>query len=156
MVRERRKRLWAMAEGRVLDLTGRAQPGDCRRADAVSGPDAPDDRGGYDTVVSVMCLSGADDPAVMIDQLRDVLAPGGILLFLEPVREPGIGRFGQRLVSPALQRAAGWRVDRDIPALLRSAGWTIPDLERIDMPRYLWPLHGFVEGRAGPRPEADA
>lgn len=137
----------------MLDLTGTAAISDFRRADeVVCGLDAAAERpGSFDTVVAVLWLAGAADPADALAQVSRLLAPEGELLFLEPVREPGIGRHGQGLVSPVLQRTAGWRVDRDIPALLRTAGWAIADLERIAMPRYLWPLHGLVEGRAHPR-----
>jgi len=150
LVRERRRRLCAGAEGRVLDPTGRAPLTDFRRADdVVSGPDAADRaEGRFDAVVSVMWLSGVADVTAALAGVDRSLGPEGELLFLEPVRDPGLGRIGQGLVSPALQRAAGWRVDRDIPDLLRTAGWAISDLERIPMPAYLWPLHGLVEGRA--------
>lgn len=152
MVRERRKRLCGSAEGRVLDLTGSRMSSFRRASEVVAGLDAAGGRpGSFDTVVSVLTLSGLSDHAGVLERIAEALAPGGRLVFLEPVREPGIGRLGQTVVSPVLQRAAGWRVDRDIPALLRDAGWAITDLERIDMPRYLWPLHGFVEGRARPR-----
>lgn len=139
----------------MLDLTGSARVADFRRADdLVQDAMAADARpGSFDTVVSVLWLSSADDVPSALDRIGTWLAPGGELVFLEPVREPGVGRHGQRLVSPVLQRTAGWRVDRDIPALLRGADWAITDLERIAMPRYLWPLHGLVEGRAHPRTE---
>jgi SAM-dependent methyltransferase len=134
----------------VLDLTGAARATDFRRADeVVCGLEAADDRpGSFDTAVSVLWLSGTADTAEALARVSRSLAPKGELVFLEPVREPGIGRHGQGLVSPVLQRTTGWRVDRDIPALLRDAGWSITDLERIPVPRYLWPLHGLVEGRA--------
>lgn len=139
----------------MLDLTGSARVADFRRADElVQDPVAADDRpGSFDTVVSVLWLSSVGDVPSALRQVSTWLAPGGNLVFLEPVREPGIGRHGQSLVSPVLQRTAGWRVDRDIPALLRDSDWAITDLERIAMPRYLWPLHGLVEGRAHPRNE---
>jgi hypothetical protein len=150
MVRERRRRLCGSAEGRVLEPTGRSRPIDFRRADeVVVGLDAAGRRpGSLDTVVSVLWLAAVDRVEDTLDLVAELLDTGGELVFLEPVREPGIGRVGQRLVSPALRRAAGWRVDRDIPALLRASGWAINDLERIPMPRFLWPLHGLVEGRA--------
>jgi SAM-dependent methyltransferase len=153
MVRERRRRLCGAAEGRVLDLTGAARAADFRRADeVVCGLEAAATRPeSFDTAVAVLWLSGAADTAEALAQVSRALAPGGELVFLEPVRQPGIGRLGQGLVSPVLQRTAGWRVDRDIPALLRDEGWAITDLERIPVPRYLWPLHGLVEGRAHPR-----
>lgn len=153
MVRERRRRLCGAADGRVLDLTDAARLTDFRRADeVVAGLDAAEGRpGSFDTAVAVLWLSGANDPADALARVARSLAPGGEMVFLEPVRDPGIGRYGQQMVSPALQRTAGWRVDRDIPALLRAEGWAITDLERIPMPRYLWPLHGLVEGRAHPR-----
>lgn len=143
----------AGVEGRVLDLTGTARATDFQRADeVVRGLDAASDSpGSFDVAVSVLWLSGVADTTGVLAELAVALKPEGELLFLDAVREPGIGRHGQGLVSPLLQRTAGWRVDRDIPALLRDAGWTITDLERIPMARYLWPLHGMVEGLAHAR-----
>jgi SAM-dependent methyltransferase len=150
--------LCGAADGRVLDLTDAARANDFRQADeVVRGIEGADDRpGSFDTVVAVLWLSGATDPVEALARVAGSLAPGGEVLFLEPMRDPGIGRYGQEVVSPVLQRTAGWRVDRDIPALLRAEGWSITDLERIPMPRYLWPLHGLVEGRAHPRTATSA
>lgn len=139
----------------MLDLAGSGPADDLGRADEVLvGLEAARDRpGSVDVALSVLWLSGVPEPRRALEEIARALAPGGRLVFLEPVREPGIGRHGQAMVSPALQRTAGWRVDRDIPALLRREGWAMTDLERIPMPRYLWPLHGLVEGRARPPAE---
>lgn len=155
MVRERRRRLCRSARGRVLDLAGSGRPDDFERADEVLvGLEAVAHRpASVDVALSVLWLSGVEGPLRALEEVARALAPGGRLVFLEPVRAPGFGRHGQAVVSPALQRATGWRVDRDIPALLRQAGWALSDLERIPMPRYLWPLHGLVEGRARPPAE---
>lgn len=134
----------------MLDLSGVA-PAHVfgRAAEVVHGLQAVRDRpGSIDTAVSTLWLSGVADLDGALADVAAALAPGGELVFLDIVGETGIGRVGQRLVSPLLQRTAGWRVDRNLPALIRAAGWNITDLERIPMPRYVWPVHGLVEGRA--------
>ncbi|MEL7207639.1 MAG: hypothetical protein AAGK32_05330, partial [Actinomycetota bacterium] len=102
VINERRKRILRTVEGRVLDPSARARPGDLRRADeVVSGLAAAGDRPGtFDVVVSVLWLSGAVDPTAALDAAADALDEGGELVFLELVPETGVGRHGQRLVSP--------------------------------------------------------
>jgi SAM-dependent methyltransferase len=135
LVRQRRPRLLAAARGDVLELGN-----------------GTDGEGPYDTVVSVLHLSSVDDPEAELARVREVLAPGGSLLFLELDRDPGLPGRGQQAVAPLTNAVTGWRPDRDILGLLRRSGFAGADLIRLDLPRYRWPLRTVVEGRAVVRP----
>jgi SAM-dependent methyltransferase len=150
-VRPRRDALASRARGRVLDLGGSGEHASIAWPDAVDEVVTdPDSTGRFDTVLSIFQLASAADLAAKIAQVRDQLAPDGRLLFLEPVRRPGlIGRL-QHIASPTLRRAGGWRVDRDIPDALRD-GFTVLDLERFTMPTLLWYLRAAVQGAARPK-----
>ena len=141
-----------LAEGRVLDVGGsEAHRRLYRRADdVVIAADGwvPTDDGSFDTVVTVMHLAASTDPGRVLDDARRVLAPGGLLRYLEPSQETGWRRRAQHAVAPAVRVLAGWRPDRDPVALIRHHGWVLDDIERIPVPRYAWPLTGLVEGTA--------
>jgi SAM-dependent methyltransferase len=133
---ERRRRMLAEAPGRSLDLS------DERRSALAQHPD-----GQYDSIVSVLQLSMAPDPALLCATLRELLAPGGVLLFLEPTVRVGAVGVVQRAFGPMMLRMTGRRSDYDIPAIVRGAGLLISDLDRFDV-RALWPYRSFVEGVA--------
>jgi SAM-dependent methyltransferase len=146
VVKEHRRRLLRDVGGRVLDLGGDAGHLPLYPASAEVVTD--DGYGLFDHIVSILHLTGLPDPAAELDRVREHLAPGGALVFLEPVADPGFGGRGQRVVAPAVGRLAGWRPDRDVPALVRDAHLVMSELVRTPMPRYLWPLTELVEGRA--------
>jgi len=157
-LRERTRRLLSGARGRVYDLAGAEAHlqlyGEVDEVDEVvlsvgDGLDegvAAGER--FDTVVSVMHLARVSDPGRILARVRDVLRPGGEILFLEPVRQPGwVGR-GQRLARPTIRAMTGWWLDHDLATAIRNTGLTITDIERIVMPRYVWPVRAFVQGAA--------
>jgi SAM-dependent methyltransferase len=146
IVREHRRRLLHDVGGRVLDLGGDPAHAPLYRASAevVAG----DGEGPFDHVVSILHLTNVADPAAEVARARDLLAPDGTLVFLEPVADTGLGGRAQGLVAPLVGRLAGWRPDRDVPALLRDARLVMSQLVRTPMPRHLWPLTELVEGRA--------
>lgn len=133
---ERRRRMLAKASGRVLDLSDRSR----RSLDALRGQQ-------YDSIVSVLQLSMAPDPAAMCATLRDLLAPSGALFFLEPTARVGAVGAVQHAFGPMMLRMTGRRSDYDIPALIRDAGLSIGDCDRFSV-RALWPYRSFVEGVA--------
>jgi len=164
-LRERRRRLLAPLDGRVLDLAGDDRHRDLyRRADELvcrAEPPAPGAGAPFDHVVSMLRLASAADPAAIVASIADVLAPDGALVFIEPVADPGWRRGAQRAAGIGARVVTGWRVDLDVPDIIASNGLVLTDLERIPMPRYQWPVHGFVQGRArrrrgpaAPSPEA--
>ena len=150
-LREQRRRLLAQAEGRVLDLGETASDlhGRAAVAEVVSRPsaiDAGDEP--YDTIVSVLHLAAVDDLPRELSAIVERLRPTGKLLFLEPVRQPGLSGRAQAMVSPVVRMASGWRVDRDLPLAIRSNGLTIVSVDRITMPAVVWPVRAFVHGVA--------
>lgn len=102
----------------------------------------------FDTIVSIFQLAAVHDFARRACQLAALLDPAGNLLFLEPTRQPGPMSGLQRLASPGLTLAAGFRVDRDIPDLLRRHGFRVVTLERLRQRSVLPHLRPMVRGRA--------
>jgi SAM-dependent methyltransferase len=101
----------------------------------------------FDTVVSVLQLSREDDLVAALAAVRELLAPGGRLLFIEPTIERGLTGRVQHLLGPATQLTSGRRPDRDITGCARAAGLLVTDCERLTMPT-LWPFRAFAEGVA--------
>ncbi len=168
VLREQRRRLLRRATGRVLDLGDGTEPDLLDRADEVvrarsavsallgEARGASDPAGTYDTIVSVLHLATVEDLPAELNAVRQLLAPEGRLLFLEPVREPGFGERLRSAASPVVRLVSGWRVDRDLPLAIRSNHLSIVDIERINMPPIVWPIRTFVLGAAQPRADAPA
>jgi SAM-dependent methyltransferase len=102
----------------------------------------------FDTIVSVFGLAALDNVDAGLGDLRRLLAAGGRLLFLEPVRHPGWTGVLQRAVDPWMRVSLGWSVHRDVPAALRRASFTITDIERFTMPTLFWHLRTCAQGTA--------
>ena len=98
----------------------------------------------FDAVVCALVLCSVEDPAAACGRLRQLLRPGGRLLFLEHVRHPGRGAALQDALSPAWSRlAAGCRLGRPAAERLREAGLQV----RVTDGRAL-PLFPLVAGEA--------
>jgi SAM-dependent methyltransferase len=101
----------------------------------------------FDTIVSVLQLSREADLVTALRDVRELLAPDGRLLFIEPTIERGLTGRVQHLLGPATQLTSGRRPDRDITGCARAAGLLVTDCERLTMPT-LWPFRAFAEGVA--------
>ena len=111
--------------------------------------DAPLSVGSFDTVVCTLVLCTVADPPAAFARIKELLAPGGQLLFLEHVRGIGLRAQVQTAVTPLWRHlAGGCHLDRDTPKALRDAGFVVTDLERFRTSR-LDPFTGaMVQGRA--------
>lgn len=96
--------------------------------------DEPD--GSYDAALTTYTLCTIPDAALALSELRRVLRPGGVLVFLEhgSAPEPGVARWQRRLDPLQRRVAGGCHLSRDIPALVTSAGFEIADLEQRYLP----------------------
>src|SRR3712207_5173522 len=98
VVREHRRRLLRNVGGRVLDLGGDPahRPLYPTSAEVV----VRDGDGPFDHIVSILHLSAVQDPEAEVARIRELLAPDGSLVFLEPVSDTGLGGRAQHLVAP--------------------------------------------------------
>jgi ubiquinone/menaquinone biosynthesis C-methylase UbiE len=89
----------------------------------------------FDAVVVSLVLCSVPDQQAMLAEVKRVLRPGGVFLFVEHVasRDERVRRW-QRRLSP-IQRfiADGCELDRDTGAAIRAAGFGSADIEEVDL-----------------------
>jgi ubiquinone/menaquinone biosynthesis C-methylase UbiE len=93
--------------------------------------DIPLDDSAVDYVVMSWTLCSVADPGQALAEVRRVLRPGGILLFIEHGRapEPQVARWQDRL-TPVWQRlAGGCNLNRPIERLVVAAGLPLVELQ---------------------------
>ena len=111
----------------------------------------PDDS--FDAVVSTLVLCTVPEPDRALAEIRRVLKPGGLLLFIEHVRSDSErwGRWQDRLARPWAAFASGCRCNRNTLDLLDASGIPVSELDRHKwkgMPRLVRPLAiGSAEAR---------
>ena len=105
--------------------------------DEASAEELPYDDGSFDTVVSTLVLCTVPDPARALAEVRRVLAPGGLLIFVEHVRaEGGVRAWMQdRLERPWGFFAGGCHPNRPTGELLGDAGLRVERLDRGALPK---------------------
>ena len=106
--------------------------------------------GEFDVVSMTWTLCTVEDPPAVLHEVRRVLRPGGVLLFLEHglSESPTVARWQVRLTPIQRVVACGCHLDRRIDALIQAAGFSIDQLERFvtnSVPS-LWATH--YRGRA--------
>ncbi len=111
----------------------------------------PLDDGSVDTVVMTWTLCTIPDATQALAEVRRVLNPSGVLLFVEHGRapEPGVARWQDRLDPLWSRIAGGCHLNRKIDDLIVGSGFRINSLTnaRLPGPR----THTFLyEGRAKP------
>lgn len=99
------------------------------RADA----SLPFDAARFDCVVTTWTLCSIPDPAAALAEMRRVLKPGGVYLFIEHGRAPAArtARWQDRL-NPLWRRlAGGCNMNRSIDTLVERGGFELRQLERF-------------------------
>ncbi|MDB4961963.1 MAG: phospholipid methyltransferase [Myxococcales bacterium] len=94
----------------------------------------PFDGARFDTVLLTYTLCSVDDPARALAEIRRVLRPGGVLVFVEhgAATKPRTLRWQHRL-TPLWRLVSGnCHLDRDVPRLLEAAGLTVTELDGRD------------------------
>lgn len=104
-----------------------------------------------DAVVCTLVLCSVRDVDAALAQVRRVLAPGGVFVFIEHGRGRGMRRLVQGALTPLSRRyAANCHLDRDIRAHLVAAGFA--RIEEVAVPAppaiRLLPEWPFLAGRA--------
>lgn len=97
------------------------------------GETLPLSSGSIDHVVTTWTLCSVDDPIGTLDEIRRVLRPGGVLLFMEhgraPDDEPDVQRWQER-ITPFWHRFTGnCHPNRQIDRLLTAAGFATETLD---------------------------
>jgi ubiquinone/menaquinone biosynthesis C-methylase UbiE len=111
----------------------------------------PLDSGSIDAVVTTWTLCTIPNAARALAEMRRVLRPGGVLLFVEHGRapEPGVARWQDRLDPLWSRLAGGCHLNRKMDDLISSGGFRIEAMNnaRIPGPR----THTYLyQGRARP------
>lgn len=86
----------------------------------------------FDRVLAAYFISTVPDPVAVIQEMKRVCRPGGVLLFLNHFHsEKPIVRAVETVISPLCFRL-GFRTDLDLPKLARDADLKVESVERID------------------------
>ena len=103
----------------------------CGRAEML-----PYQNGRFDCVLSTWTLCTIVDVGAALAEIRRVLKPNGIFIFLEHGRSenPVIAKWQNRLNRLQRMFACGCNLNRSINSLISQAGFTINSLERYYMP----------------------
>ena len=105
--------------------------------------------GSFDTVVSTLVLCTVPDQALALGEIRRVLRPGGLLLFIEHVRAEGaMARWQDRIVPLWERLLGGCHPNRDTVAAIEEAGFEIETFEAFYPPAPLSGLTPHVQGSA--------
>lgn len=102
--------------------------------------DIPLEKDSVDTIVSTWTLCSIPEIELALQEMRRVLKPGGLFLFMEHgiAADAPVVRL-QKMMAPLFRALAGCNPDRQIDRLVEDAGFVINRLELgyLDGPRFL-------------------
>ena len=124
----------------------RASAAKVLRAPAEDLPFADDS---FDVAVSVLVLCGVDDQPRALRELRRVLRPDGVLLFIEHVRsgDPKIAQLQDR-INPINRFLVGCECNRPTLDSINAAGFEVTRAEHTEAKNVPKFLRSFVIGAA--------
>lgn len=104
----------------------------------------------FDAVVSTTTLCTVTDQAAVLREIRRVLSPDGVLVFLEHVRARSRWTAGlQDVMSPFVRRLrGGCNINLDTVSAIRAAGFAVSVLDILEPGPGAPRLVPFVRGRA--------
>jgi ubiquinone/menaquinone biosynthesis C-methylase UbiE len=100
----------------------------------VPAEDLPFEDNTFDVAVSTLVLCGVDDQAQALRELRRVLRPGGLLIFIEHVRsdDPGLARWQDRL-NGLIRLVACCDCNRRTLDSIKAEGFEVTDVEHTSL-----------------------
>jgi ubiquinone/menaquinone biosynthesis C-methylase UbiE len=111
--------------------------------------DLPFDDDNFDVVVSTLVLCGVSDQPRALRQLRRVLRPGGMLLFIEHVRSDDAKLAArQDRMNPINRFVVCCDCNRPTLASIQQAGFTVTHVEHHTMPKVPSFVSPLIVGRA--------
>lgn len=116
----------------------------------VSAEGLPLESGQFDTVVSTWTLCSIPDVAAALQEVRRVLKPDGVFLFVEHglSNDPGIRRWQDRLTPFWKQLADGCHLNRDMEMLIGRNGFAFAELRKYYLEK-IPKIGGFLyQGKA--------
>lgn len=135
-----------------------AAPFPVERVHRPAGDRLPFPDGSFDGVVTTWTLCSIPEPVPALREMRRVLRPDGLYLFLEHGRsaDDRVARW-QRRLNPIQRRVGcGCRLDLPIDALVREAGFELAELQRFVTPGEPRLLAEMYQGVAAKAPFAIA
>jgi len=116
-----------------------------------SAEEIPLERGSVDTVVTTWTLCTIPDAIGALQEMKRVLKPGGLLLFVEHGLAPDASvQAWQHRLNPLWTRiGGGCNLDRDIDDLIVQSGFRLAELQ-TEYVKGLKPLSFTYSGRAVP------